>query len=219
MSMNSSIERATGETSVIVFLAWSNGSLILMLVATAILNAKGRSGMNKVISVLMILFLCVASGVASAADYPTRHITLYVGYAPGGATDTAARIVTNQVNKYLEQPMIVNNKPGAGSAVAADFVAKAKPDGYTLFNATSTTVIQTVATPNNPFKMSEFTPIVGLYSMPLVIVVKADSKLNTIEDFIDFAKKNPNRLNVGTPGINSGHHFSLELFKERLESR
>lgn len=169
--------------------------------------------MKKLVSILMIPFLSVGLGVAWAADYPTRHITLYVGYAAGGATDTAARIVTNQVNKYLEQPVIVNNKPGAGSAVAADFVAKAKPDGYTLFNATATTVIQTVATPNNPFRMSEFTPIVGLYSMPLVIVVKRDSKLNTIEDLVGFAKKNPNRLNVGTPGVNSGHHFSLELFK------
>lgn len=170
--------------------------------------------MKKVISVLVIHLLSVGSGVAWAADYPTRHITLYVGYAAGGATDTAARIVTNQVNKYLEQPVIVNNKPGAGSAVAADFVAKAKPDGYTLFNATATTVIQTVAIPNNPFKMSEFTPIVGLYSMPLVMVAKGDSKLNTIEDLIDFARRNPNRPNVGTPGVNSGHHFSLELLKK-----
>src|SRR5512141_1082878 len=165
--------------------------------------------MKNAIAILMFPFLSVWSGLAWPADYPTRHITLYVGYAAGGATDTAARIVTSQVNKYLEQPMIVNNKPGAGSAVAADFVAKSKPDGYTLFNATATTVIQTVATPNIPFTMSEFTPIVGLYSMPLVIVVKGDSKLNTIEDFIAFAKRNPNRLNVGTPGVNSGHHFGL----------
>ena len=169
--------------------------------------------MKKAVSILMIPFLSMGLGVAWSADYPTRHITLYVGYAAGGATDTAARIVTNQVNKYLEQPVIVNNKPGAGSAVAADFVAKAKPDGYTLFNATATTVIQTVAIPNNPFKMSEFTPVVGLYSMPLVIVAKGDSKLNTIEDFVNFAKKNSNRLNVGTPGVNSGHHFGLELLK------
>jgi len=128
--------------------------------------------------------------VAWGLDYPTKPITLFVGYAAGGATDTAARIVTNQVNKYLEQPMIVNNKPGGGSAVAADFVAKSKPDGYTLFNATITTVIQTVANPNNPFKISEFTPIVGLYNMPLVMVVKEIRNSNTIEEFIDFAKKN-----------------------------
>lgn len=170
--------------------------------------------MKKAISILMVPFLSAGLGLAWAADYPARHITLYVGYAAGGATDTAARIVTNQMNKYLEQPMVVNNKPGAASAVAADFVAKAKPDGYTLFNATATTVIQTVAIPNNPFKLSEFTPIVGLYSMPLVIVAKGDSKLNTIEDLIDFAKKNPNRLSVGTPGVNSAHHFSLELLKK-----
>jgi tripartite-type tricarboxylate transporter receptor subunit TctC len=163
--------------------------------------------------ILIILLFSMGIGVTWAAEYPTKPITLYVGYSAGGATDTAARIVTNQVNKSLEQPMVVNNKPGGGSAVAADFVAKSKADGYTLFNATITTVIQTVANPNNPFKINDFTPIVGLYNMPLVIVVKGDSKITTIEEFIDFAKKNPNRLNVGTPGVNSVHHFGLELFK------
>ncbi len=170
--------------------------------------------MKKAISILTVLFLSVGAGVAWAVDYPTKPITIFVGYSAGGATDTAARIVTNQVNKHLEQPMVVNNKPGGGSAVAADFVAKAKPDGYTLFNATITTVIQTVANPNNPFKISDFAPIVGLYNMPLVIVVKGDAKFNTIEDLIDFAKKNPNKLTVGTPGVNSVHHFGLELLKK-----
>ena len=170
--------------------------------------------MEKAISILTVIFLSTALGAAWAADYPIKPITLYVGYAAGGATDTAARIVTNQVNKYLEQPIIVNNKPGGGSAVAADFVAKSKPDGYTLFHGTITTVIQTVINLNNPFQMKDFTPIVGLYSMPLVIVVKGDSKFNTIEELIDFAKKNPNKLNMGTPGVNSVHHFALELFKK-----
>jgi len=170
--------------------------------------------MKRAIWISTILGLTMSLGVAWAIDFPTKPIALYVGYAAGGATDTAARIVTNQVNKSLEQPVIVNNKPGGGSAVAADFVAKMKPDGYTLFNATITTVIQTVINPDSPFKIGDFTPIVGLYSMPLVMVVKGDSKLNTIEGFIDFAKKNPNRLNVGTPGINSVHHFALELLKK-----
>ena len=170
--------------------------------------------MKKATLILAVFFFSTALGGARAADYPTKPITLYVGYAAGGATDTAARIVTNQVNKHLDQPIIVNNKPGGGSAVAADFVAKSKPDGYSLFNSTITTVIQTVINPNNPFKITEFTPIVGLYSMPLVIVVKGDSKFNTIEELIDFAKKNPNKLNMGTPGVNSVHHFALELFKK-----
>src|SRR4030042_991515 len=172
------------------------------------------SGMKKAISILTVLFLSMGLGVAWAVDYPTKPSPIYVGYSAGGATDTAARIVTHQVNKYLEQPMVVNNKPGGGSAGAVYFVAKAKPDGYTLFNATITTVIQTVANPNNPFKISDFAPIVGLYNMPLVIVVKGDAKFNTIEDLIDFAKKNPNKLTVGTPGVNSVHHFGLELFKK-----
>src|SRR4030042_4743715 len=170
--------------------------------------------MKNTISILAVLFLSVGSGIVWGLDYPIKPINLFVGYPAGGATDTAARIVTNQVNKYLEQPVIGGNKPGGGSAVAADFVAKSKPDGYTLFHGTITTVIQTVINPNNPFQMKDFTPIVGLYSMPLVFVVKGDSKFNTIEELIDFAKKNPNKLNMGTPGVNSVHHFALELFKK-----
>jgi tripartite-type tricarboxylate transporter receptor subunit TctC len=173
--------------------------------------------MKKTISILTVVFLSMGLGVVWAADYPTKPITIYVGYAAGGATDVAARIFTNQANTYLEQPIIVNNKPGGGSAVAADFVAKSKPDGYTILSSTITTVIQTVVNPNNAFKISEFAPIVGLYSMPLAIVTKGDTKFNTIEDLIDFARKNPNKLTVGTPGVNSVHHFALELFKKQAK--
>lgn len=152
--------------------------------------------------------------ITRAADYPIKPIQLFVGFQAGGAVDTAARIVTNQVNKYLEQPIIVVNKAGGASAVAADFVAKSKPDGYTLFQSTITTVIHTIVNPDIPFKLSDFLPIAGLYSMPLVIVVKGDSKLSTVEEFIDFAKKNPKQLNMGIAGINVVHHFAFELFKK-----
>lgn len=173
--------------------------------------------MKRAISILIVLFVSVGMGVAWAADYPIKPITIYVGWPAGGGTDAAARIVTNQVNKFLEQPIIVNNKPGAGSGVAADFVAKSKPDGYTLYHGTISNVIQTVVNPNNPFQMQDFTPIVGLYIMPLAIVVKGDAKFNTIEELVVFAKKNPNKLNMGTPGVNSVHHFALEVFKKEAE--
>ncbi len=127
--------------------------------------------------------------------------------------DIFTRLLANATSKELGQPIVVENKPGAHGTIAAHSIVKAKPDGYTLFNATITTIIQTVINPDNPFKVNDFTPIVGLYSMPLVMVMKGDSKLNTLEDFIDFARKNPNRLNVGTPGVNSVH-FALELFKK-----
>ncbi len=164
-----------------------------------------------ILSVFVQLFLVT---ITPAADYPIKPINLYVGFQAGGAVDTAARIVTNQVNKYLEQPVIVVNKAGGASAVAADFVAKSKPDGYTLLSATITTVIHTIVNPDIPFKLRDFMPIAGLYSMPLVIVVKGDSKLSTIEEFIDFAKKNPKQLNMGIAGVNVVHHFAFELFKK-----
>lgn len=170
--------------------------------------------MKKATGILMIVFLIVAVSAAWGADYPTKPINVYVGYSAGGATDTASRIFADEINKTLKPPIIVKNKPGAGSAVCADFVSKAKPDGYTLMNATFTTVIQTVVVPNIPFKINDFTHVARLYAMPLVIVTKPDSAIKTLDDLVAYAKKNPKKLNMGVPGINSVHHFAFKLFKK-----
>jgi tripartite-type tricarboxylate transporter receptor subunit TctC len=162
----------------------------------------------------LVVLLVFTVGIAWGGAFPEKAVNVYVGYSAGGATDTAARIFADEVNKFLEEPIVVMNKPGAGSAVCADFVSKAEPDGYTLMNATLTTVIQTVVDPNIPFGIDDFTHVVRLYSMPLVIVTTPDSQLKTIEDLISYARKNPMKLNMGVPGINSVHHFAYKLFEK-----
>ena len=170
--------------------------------------------MRRATGILIMAFFIVSIGSALAADYPTKPVNLYVGYSAGGATDTAARIFADEVNKSLANPVVVVNKPGAGSAVAADFVAKSKPDGYTLMNATLTTVIQTVVDPQIPFKIGDFTHVAMLYSMPLVIVTTPDSRIKTIDDLVKYSKEKGHKLNMGVPGVNSVHDFAYRLFRK-----
>jgi tripartite-type tricarboxylate transporter receptor subunit TctC len=148
---------------------------------------------------------------ANSADFPTKPINLYVGMNPGGATDVAARILIAEANKYVSSPFIVVNKPGGGGVLATDFVCKAKPDGYTLNWTTLGTVIQPVVDPNNPFKLSDLTPIARVYQMPMAIVVQSDSKYKSLEDLIKEAKERPGVIAAGSPGVKSIWHFAMEM--------
>ena len=148
---------------------------------------------------------------ANSAGFPTKPINLYVGMNPGGATDVAARTLGAEANKYVSSPFIVVNKPGGGGVLATDFVCKAKPDGYTLNWTTLGTVIQPVVDPNNPFKLSDLTPIARVYQMPMAIVVQSDSKYKSLEDLIKGAKERPGVIAAGSPGVKSIWHFAMEM--------
>jgi tripartite-type tricarboxylate transporter receptor subunit TctC len=149
---------------------------------------------------------------ANSADFPTKPINLYVGMNPGGATDVAARTLVAVANKYLPSPFIVVNKPGGGGVLATDFVCKAKSDGYAVNWTTLGTVIQTVVDPNNPFKLTDLTPIARVYQMPMVIVVQSDSKYKNLEDLVKAAKERQGVIPSGSPGVKSIWHFAMEMF-------
>jgi tripartite-type tricarboxylate transporter receptor subunit TctC len=171
---------------------------------------------SKVKTILVVIsFFSILGGYnvpfSVAADYPTKPINLYVGMVPGGATDVAVRILVAEANKYLEHPIIVNNKPGGGGAIATDFVCKAKPDGYNLNWATSGTIIQAVTNPKNPFKLADLTPIARAYQMAMVIVVRSDSQFKGLEDLVKAAKEKPGMIAAGSPGVRSIWHFALEM--------
>ncbi len=155
----------------------------------------------------------------NAADFPTKPINLYVGMNPGGATDVAARTLIAEANKYLSSPLIVVNKPGGGGVLATDFVCKAKPDGYTLNWTTLGTVIQPVVDPNNPFRLSDLTPIARIYQMPMAIVVQSDSKVKDLEDLIKGAKERPGMIPAGSPGVKSIWHFAMEMLMKEAGFR
>ena len=131
----------------------------------------------------------------------SRAITLFVGFAPGGPADTLARIVAEPLAARTGQPVVVQNKPGAGGTVAAAAVAKADPDGATLFLVSSGHAGAPALFPNLPFdSQKDFAPVIALAQSPIVILVKASSPYRTIADLLAAARANPGKLNDGTGG-------------------
>ncbi|MFZ3360717.1 MAG: tripartite tricarboxylate transporter substrate binding protein [Xanthobacteraceae bacterium] len=169
--------------------------------------------LGAVLAGLFALFGALAA--AQAADYPTRPITLVVGFPPGGASDIMARILTGKLGSLLGQPFIVDNRPGAGGNVAGEFVAHAAPDGYTLLlgnNAILATNISLYSKIGfNPEK--DFAPISLIGTQANVLVVNNDVKAHSLVELIALAKANPGKLNFASSGYGLAAHLAGELFK------
>jgi tripartite-type tricarboxylate transporter receptor subunit TctC len=170
-----------------------------------------------IIGCLLILlsFTLTLGTQGEAAEFPTKAVQLVAPYAAGGIVDTVGRLVASRSQEYLGQPMVVVNKPGAGAALGMDFVAKSKPDGYTLgVGSNGPLGIGPAITPNLPYDpVKSFTPVCQLVGMMYILQVRADSQLNTFEKLIDYARKNPGKLSYGSAGVGSGQHFVGELLQ------
>lgn len=169
--------------------------------------------MNKLaISLSLFAGICLS---AQAQNYPTKPIKLIVPFATGGGNDTVARSIAQQLSITLGQPVIVDNKAGAGGIIGADMAAKAPADGYTLFLggvgslAVNPQVMQKI--PYDPFK--DFAPIILLASAPSVVAVNLSQPFKTIQDMTAFAKRNPNRLNYASNGNGSSAHVAAVLYE------
>jgi tripartite-type tricarboxylate transporter receptor subunit TctC len=150
-----------------------------------------------------------------AADYPSRTITLIVPYSAGGGTDIAARLVAPGLSDALKQTVVVVNKPGAGSIIGVEFVAKAAPDGYTLlFTASDGMVMDPAIYKNLPYDtVRDFVPITDIVTFPLFVIVKGDSPIKTIHDLVDFAKAHPDKANYSSSS--SVFWLATELFAQQ----
>ena len=173
--------------------------------------------MNK-ITIFLGLFAGICLG-AQAQSYPNKPIKLIVPFATGGGNDTVARSIAQQLSITLGQPVIVDNKAGAGGIIGADMAAKAPADGYTLFLggvgslAVNPQVMQKI--PYDPFK--DFAPIILLASAPSVVAVSPSQPFKTIQDMTAFAKKNPNRLNYASNGNGSSSHVATVLYESMAD--
>lgn len=161
--------------------------------------------------------LVVAMGMpvtAAAAEWPTRPITYTVPFAPGGATDIIGRIYSVSTAKILGQPVVVENMGGTGGSLGTAKVARAKPDGYNMVGGTiSSHAINVSIYPDigyDPIK--SFKPVILTGSLPNVLVVRADSPYQTVQDLIDAGKKPDSQLNFGSAGVGSSQHLTGELF-------
>ena len=147
--------------------------------------------------------------IAYAQSYPTRPINLVVPIAPGGAVDGAARILSEQLQEKLEQPVIVENRPGAGSLIGTSAVAKAAPDGYTLLLMEPGAVLAKWLNKTVPFNVTEdFKPIAKVATTPLVLVAHPSVTFHDVKELITYSKANPRKLSVGTPGVGTPHHLA-----------
>ena len=156
--------------------------------------------------------IAAAALVASAAEYPTRPIRYIVAFSPGGINDIMARIVGQKLNEAWGQPVIVDNRPGAGGNLGAVLVARSAPDGYTFMNiSTAHTISQTLYTKLDYNLERDLTPVVVLGNSPLIMVVYAGIPVKNVTELVDWAKKN--RLIYASGGVGVISHLAMEMFK------
>ena len=163
---------------------------------------------------LAMLAAVLASPWALAADFPAKPIRIVVPNAPGGAADITARAVGEHMARTLGQPVVVDNKPGAGGVVAGQAVAGAPADGYTLLLISSGTAVSQALFKSLPYDtLKAFAPVAPLATFDLVIVAKEGGEFKTLGDLLAFARANPGKVNLGTPNIGTTQHLAAELFK------
>jgi tripartite-type tricarboxylate transporter receptor subunit TctC len=161
--------------------------------------------------------LAFAGGAFAQSSFPTRPVTLTVGFAPGGGTDTAARIIARKLGENIGQPVAVDNRAGAGGNIAAQHIANAAPDGYTIHLTSvgpmSVAPAMVKDLPYDPRR--DIAPITMGVVFPNVIVVNPDLPAKTLAEYVALAKKKPGELNYASSGIGGAGHLTGELFKQR----
>jgi tripartite-type tricarboxylate transporter receptor subunit TctC len=152
--------------------------------------------------------------LAIAQPYPSRPVKLVVGFAPGGAADQVSRAYQDVLSRELGQPIVVENRPGAGSSIAAEYVAKSAPDGYTMLIASpSSILVNPILTPRAGFDPHrDLLPVTKVSSSPLVVAANANVGVANLRELIALAKKSPGKLNYGSSGNGSAPHLAGVLF-------
>jgi len=173
-------------------------------------------------ALLRALAVCGAAALAPRAlaqsSYPSRPIRLIVPYPPGALTDLLARAIGERIAPGLKQPVVVENKPGAGTLVGAEYVAKASPDGYTLLMATSTTlgISPALYKPSPIDPVRDFVPIAQVGSVNFFLIANPAFPARNVREMIDVVKANPGKYNYASVGSGSPHHLFMETLKTEL---
>lgn len=178
--------------------------------------------MNQKLRLLAAALVCAPAAVlplaAVAADYPTRPITIVVGYSAGGGVDAMARIMADKLPALLGQPVVVENRPSVGAIVGTTYVSKAKPDGYTLImGAPGPMIFNHAVYAKLPYTVQDFTPISFVSDSPLLLLVNANNPAKTVQDLVNQSKQNPDKSNYAA----SSASFQLitELFNKKTGAR
>lgn len=156
---------------------------------------------------------------AQSTAYPNKPITLVVPFAPGGSVDNSGRLMADRLSRELGVPVVVDNKGGAGGAMGSVYVARAKPDGYTLIvTSQSTHVVNPAVNPNLPYDaVKDFAPITLIDRLANVLLVNADLPVRSFADLVKYAQAHPGALNYASAGTGSVSHLSMELLKSQAK--
>ena len=162
----------------------------------------------------VISAFALASGYASAQSYPSRAVKIVVPFAASGPADNYARFVAQRLQDVFKQPFVVDNKPGAGSIIGTDFVAKSPADGYTLLMMSNTQTVNESLVPNKPFNLTrDFTGVAPVNYSNLLLVVHPSVPVKNLAELIQLAKSKPGKLNYASSGTGTPYHMAGELFK------
>jgi tripartite-type tricarboxylate transporter receptor subunit TctC len=161
--------------------------------------------------------LSAAQGALAQAPFPSKPITWVVGFPPGGGADGVARIVTAKMSQNIGQTIVVENRPGASSMIAAQYVAQAPADGYTVFGAENGALVYNAALYSklNYDPAKDFAPVTNIITAPLLLVVHPSFPASDFKTFIDVVKKQPGKLNYASPGKGIAHYLAMEMLKAR----
>lgn len=170
---------------------------------------------------LSFLVLVAFSGVASSAEWPQKTVTIVSPFGAGGTADLLARLLAEHMQKEFGQPIVVENKTGAGGSLGAAFVARSAPDGYTLLVGTvATQVINPLVYPDLPFEPErDFIPVSLIARLPNLLVVNSDLPVKTVPDLIEYLKANPESVTYGSAGNGTSQHLAAELFKQQTGTK
>ena len=166
--------------------------------------------------VIVTLALAFIGGPARAqGDYPNKPVHLIVGFTPGSVADITARVLGNKMGQILGQQFVIENRTGAGSNLAAEYVARAPKDGYTLYLPGSANIANAAINPNLPFDIiKDFAPIALVNNAAVILVVHPSLNVNSVQELIALLKSKPGELSYASTGIGSAPHFSGELFMQ-----
>ncbi len=165
---------------------------------------------------ILLVALCLFAQALNAQSYPTQPIKIVVGFSPGGVPDIAARIIGQHMSENWKQPVVVENKLGAGSNIAAQLVANAPSDGYTLLSISSAFAISPAIYSSMAFDPAkDFSGITLTATGPALVLISPNLKINTMKELIDYAAKNPGKVTYSSAGIGSGSHFAAELIQAK----
>jgi tripartite-type tricarboxylate transporter receptor subunit TctC len=166
----------------------------------------------------LLLALLFAPMLAWAQAYPTKPIRMVVNFPPGGVNDVTARVIAPSLSKAFGQPVVIENKPGAGTTIGTDFVAKSAPDGHTLMVAASSTAIVPSLYKSLPYDArKDLAPVALIGSTTNYLVVGPSTSVKSVAELVDYARRNPGKLNYASSGNGSSTHLTVELIKQQAQ--